>query len=390
MKQTRCRCCGALLHHLYTFGTLPLPNVFSARTVSSRYPLILCYCRSCGLVQLGYIVDPKKIFPKYGYVSSASAPLVSHLSAIAKDSIRRYRLGKHSKVLDIGANDGTLLSAFGPRVGVRVGIDPAGAVTHLAHDAGIHMIHDFFGERAAHRLVRGFGQFDLITCTHTLANIVDFGDFFRGIDRVLSPTGAVIFEVGLADPLTQKGRFDSVYHEHYAYFSKESLSALLGEYHFVVTDMSVEPIQGASLLIHATRGVPAKWKHTRARLSPVRFRQSVERYTQHMKRLVGAYKGKMIVGFGAPAKAVTLVHVCELASHISAFVDSTPAKQGRLFPGTNRRIYPESYLTDHRPDAVILFSWSYADVMIPKLKTLVREPIDVIIPFPKLIRIRVK
>lgn len=383
MLQTTCRICGKRLHSLYTFGRIPLANIFThGADRTRRYPLTLTQCGGCGLVQLGYIVNPANIFPQYGYVSGASGPLVEHLTQLARETIVRLKLSRRSAVLDVGANDGTFLKALGRGVGLRVGVDPARAVSSLTKDKGIHMVSSFFSEPVARRLVKKYRPFDLIISTHTLANIIDFRDYFRGIDAALAPDGRLIIEVALVDSVISKGYFDSIYHEHYAYFSPETLEALLARHGFVVSATRRLPFQGGSLLVYARRGKILK--ETTIRLNTSDIKKTIGAYKKKMSTLMKRYKGKTVVGFGAPAKAVTLVHVCDLAPYLGAFVDSTKMKQGHMFPGTRARIYPETYLKIHAPDAIVLFSWNYADAILPKIKRLVKGPVDVIIPFPKL------
>lgn len=365
---------------------MPLANIFTQTNKRVHtFPLILSQCSVCGLVQLGDIVKPGDIFPRYGYVSGASEPLIEHLTDLARDSITRFKLNRKSSVLDVGANDGTFLTALGSRVGLRVGIDPARAVSKLISDQAVHMVPSFFNERTAALLVRKFRRFDLIVSTHTLANIVDFGEYFHGIDTALSPDGTLILEVGLSDTVIGKGYFDSIYHEHYAYFSRETLAYLLALYGFVITRATRLPYQGGSLLVYARRRTAGKGTAIRIKKPRMvhNFGKFIEDYKSTMAHMMKKYSGKTVIGFGVPAKAVTLVHVCGLSPYISAFVDSTKMKQGYIFPGTHARIYPESYISGRHIDAIILFSWNYAPSIIPKIKTLLNGHIDIIIPFPK-------
>jgi hypothetical protein len=383
MKQRVCRICGKRLTSVYSFGLLPLANIFTAKKSHARYPLVLCRCTGCGFIQLGDIVPPEKIFPRYGYVTGASEPLRQHLSLLADISIKSAGLSEKSSVLDIGANDGTFLRALGGRARLRVGVDPA-PVTESVE--GVVMVHKFFTERLARTMARKYGTFELITLTHTLANIVDLHDLMAGIMLLLKENGVLVIEVGDAGRMMQKGCFDSIYHEHYSYFSAGALSYLLSRYDFRIVKREILPDQGGSIRVWARRGVvKVKIPNVILQADVGAFKQSIESYNKKLRHMLAAYKGKTVIGFGAPAKAVTLVHVANLVPYISAFVDSTGIKQGRLFPGTDIRIYSESYLTAHKPDAIILFSWNYRDTIIPKIKKLAAgaRPV-IIIPFPQL------
>lgn len=379
MKIHACRICNNNLRLVYSFGRMPLANVFTAKKMAARYPLELCQCTGCGLIQLGYIVPPGKIFPRYRYVSGASEPLVSYLTTLAAQCIKTCHLTKKSTVLDIGANDGTFLRAFGNRVLRGVGVDPAPVGTY----AGVERL--FFTKKSALKLRRTYGTFDLVSATHTLANIVDLHDFMEGVSLLLAPMGTFVVEVGCADTVVKEGYFDSVYHEHYSYFSPETLRLLLSMHGFTTSKVERLSMQGGSLRVWAKRGVvkqktPKKFPQIDARA----FKKSMETYNKDLRRTLAPYKGKTVIGFGAPAKAITLVYAAKLALYISAFVDSTTVKQGHVFAGTDIHIYPETYLHTHAADAIILFSWNYAGTILPKIKKLAAGRPAIIIPFPQL------
>jgi len=392
MKQTTCRVCGKKLNLLYAFGDVPVANVFDLGARVQTHPLPLCICRGCGLVQLGYIVPPKDIFPAYRYTSSASEPLVAHLNALAKSSVALFAHPEKAAVLDIGANDGTFLLALGRRVRLRVGVDPASVVSKKSVDAGIIMKHAFFSARVARSLLRTHGPFDLIVATHTLANVVDLHDFFRGISLVLRDTGIVILEVGDVDTILKKGCFDSVYHEHYSYFSAATIRYLLSLHGFRMKKIEKLPMHGGSIRIVAVRSakimaIPPGALHS-ARISSV-FQKRITKYKVRIKNVLEKYSGKVVIGFGAPSKAATLFHVAGLSGIVTAFVDSTPQKQGLVFPGTTIPIYTENYIRDKQVGAIILFSWNYAPLVLKKIRALVSGHTDVIIPFPTLRVVRV-
>ena len=385
MYQHTCRMCGRSLSSVYSFGRVPLANVYSPAP-HKRFPLIFSVCKMCGLYQLGYIVSPKSIFPHYGYVSGSSQPLVRHLQELAGECIKRLKLTKRSAVLDIGANDGTFLAAFGRRVGLRVGVDPAGNLGRAVGDRDIRMVPEFFGNKTAAELVRKLGTFDLISVSHTLANVTDMHDFLRGITRALAPDGTVVIEVGSVDTIVRHGDFDGIYHEHYTYFSRKTITQLLALHGLRVISARTLQTQGGSILVFAKHGRVSALKQEKPDLKKLKplFIKNLDTYIRRMNGMMSEYRGKTVVGVGAPAKAVTLVHACGLAPYLCAFVDSTPVKQGQLFPGTNVRIYPEEYLAHNAIDALIVFSWNYADAVLPKIKKLVSGRPDIIIPFPKL------
>lgn len=334
------------------------------------------YCSSCLLGQTGETVEPKDIFSEYHYQTSASAPLIRHLSALAK-TIQTY---KPFSVLDIGCNDGTLLSFFA-KTGVRIlGVEPAKNIATLARRRGIPVIADFFGEKLARSIRKTYGMFDVITVTHTLANIPDLPDFFRGIKMLLHPKGTLIIEVASFEDMCKTGAIDSVYHEHYWYFSRHSLRYVLEDAGFSVQRIQHTTSQGGSLQVFAKiNGV--RRVHGRPKTPVIETDRTRRRLLDALRR----FRGKTVAGFGAPAKSVTLLNWLQLSNKDIAFiVDATQEKQGRVIPGTAIPVYPEEYLLGKHVDAVIIFSWNYRSEILRKLSRLVPRGTPIIIPFPTL------
>jgi SAM-dependent methyltransferase len=392
MKLTRCRYCKGKLKTVLALGNLPLVNYFPKITEvgrEKRYPLNLCVCNSCGLTQLDYIVPAKDIFTHYHYTTGASGPLIDSLRELAETTMRRLHLTSKHRVLDIGSNDGTLLTFFVKKgIGV-LGVEPSRAMGRVAEGKGVQTIKTFFRESIAHKIVRQYGQFDVIFATHTLANIVDLSDFFRGVKEVLAPEGEVIIEVGYLKSMLEKGQFDAIYHEHYSYFSLLSLSRILGDHGLTIVDASFPPAQGGSLRIVA--------KHSDEVVHPMRISEDirVKDYDLFAKRVVEfrsafltllrRYKGKNIVGFGAPAKSVTLLNYCNIGEHLFSYiVDSTPAKHGRVLPGIHTSILPESTLNDHPADVIVILAWNYKEAIMMKIKKVQQDDLVIIVPFPVL------
>lgn len=391
MYQHVCRICRGALFRVYDFGPMPVANIFpliGSKKKDRLYPLDLCICTSCGLLQLGYIVPAERIFPQYPYASHASYPLVVHLRTLADRCIRNFHLNKESKVLDIGANDGTLLTAFEGKVGLCVGVDPAKTILRLVENKNMHFVPDFFTDETAKEIVRTYGTFDLICATNVLANVIDFHDFFRGVARALAPKGTLVIEVGSADTIMNEGCFDSVYHEHYAYFSRSTIRLLLSYHNLDVTRIEHIAMHGGSLRVTAVKRAHMRQKkrvvHGVTNALIAKFRRSMDAYKNRMETLFVRYRGKTVVGFGAPAKAVTLLHTTNLTHAITAVVDDTPSKQGHMIPATGIPIYEESYLTKKPIHAIMLLSWNYSDEILKKIRSYDLGHPDIIVPFPRL------
>ncbi|MEK7533418.1 MAG: class I SAM-dependent methyltransferase [Patescibacteria group bacterium] len=390
MKRHVCRYCRKPTQSVVSFGNIPLVNYFPGQGEAAevkRYPLVLYYCPSCKLGQTGVTVPPEDIFPLYHYVTGSSLPLVTHLTKLAAMVEKNKYLQKNASVLDIGCNDGSLLSVFAKK-GYRVlGVDPAKNIATLAKSRGIPVITDFFGENLAKKIRETHGQFQIIMITHTLANIPDLRDFLRGVVLLLTPGGTLIIEVASWEDMVDRGQIDAVYHEHYYYFSESSLVRILNQSGLVVTHMIRNPAQGGSTQVIATPGniqkrIPLR-QVSAQKLATLAKRSSA--YRVKLRGLIRKYRNKTVIGFGAPAKAVTLLNWAGItAKDITFVVDSTPVKQGRVLPGVNIPIYPEEYVKGKHIDAVVLLAWNYRDEILKKIFKLIGRSTSVITPFPRL------
>jgi cyclopropane fatty-acyl-phospholipid synthase-like methyltransferase len=395
MKRTRCRYCKGKLKQVLALGNLPLVNYFPKSSEidrEKRYPLNFCVCTACGLAQLDYIVPVKDIFTHYHYTTGASGPLIEGLRKFAESTIQRLQLTPSHHVLDIGSNDGTLLSFIAKKGIGTLGVEPSRAMGRIAEGRGVKTIKTFFNEKIAHKIARQYGQFDVIFVTHTLANIIDLSDFFRGVKEVLAPQGELIIEVGYLLSMLEKGQFDAIYHEHYSYFSLISLSRILTDHGFTIIDAAFPPAQGGSLRVvvkHAEEVVhPMKISENIQEKDFVSFAKQVEQFRNNFQALIKLYKGKKIVGFGAPAKSVTLINFCNIEKDLFSFItDSTSAKHGRVLPGIHIPIMSEAALKVHLADVIVILAWNYQDEILNKLTRLLEKKTTVIIPFPKLRRI---
>ncbi len=389
MKTHACRYCGSVTKKILDLGVMPLVNYFPTekeKDVVKKYPLTLQYCRVCKLGQTGVIVRPANIFPRYQYVTGTSVPLVSHLSGLA-DMVSKKYLSKTAAVLDIGCNDGTLLSFFAKRGHRVLGVDPAKSVRSEKAVETVPVIVDFFSKKIAKKILQDYGQFQCITLTHTLANIPNLQDFMDGITVLLAPQGRLVIEVASFEDMMQNGQIDAVYHEHYYYFSEYFLVKMLQDFGLCVERIMRDSPQGGSTIIIATAG-SVKVKPTVRQVSTAmvfRIAKFAKRYRTQLRKVIRSYKGRHVVGLGAPAKAVTLLNWAGLSrGDIQYVVDSTPQKQGRYIPSVDIPVYPESYIVGKPVDAVILLAWNYRDEMLKKFRTVLSKNVCIIAPFPRL------
>lgn len=390
MRIKNCRLCRALLTKVISFGNIPIPNYFPLKhefEAQKKYPLNFCYCNSCGLTQLGFIVSPIVLFKEYHYLTSASKPLIDHLKNLAETCVEEFNLTKNSKVLDIGCNDGTFLKTFRNKDIFSLGIEPVLNVAKIAEKEGILIIQDFFNEDLSAKILNNYGKFDLITATRVLANVLDLKSFIYGVKKILNSNGVFVAEVADLHNMLLRNQFDSIYHEHYSYFSKEPIQKLLNEAGLNIFKIQKTPFQGGELRIFATHADGITNKKIGVKITSrdyVRFAKNVLNYKKNIQDFFNEIKGAIVAGFGAPAKAVTLLNYCNLGKDVIKFiVDSTAYKQGRFLPGVHIPIYNEDYLRRKKIDFILLLAWNYKDQILEKIRK-VDKDVKIIIPFPKL------
>lgn len=402
-----CRVCEQnSLKQILALGDMPPVNYFPTEKElghpPKQYPLNLCLCKNCGLVQLDEVAPCEKLFENYHYLTSASRPLIDHFRALAEESVARRFAHPGDKVLDIGANDGTLLFEFQKKGFKTLGVDPSLNAVEAAHRIGIEVIPSFFSEKAAEAIHHKHGQFNIITATNVLAHTDDVRGFLRGVNRLLAPKGVFIVEFAHLLDMVVKNQFDVIYHEHLSYFSFSPLEKLFEMFDLKIFDGKKILTQGGSLRIYAMHK-----DHVRHGASPSldsiiqeekensitdlttlqRFAMQVQQFREDFRELIFDIKKKKrkIVGVGAPAKGVILLNYCDVgASEIDYIVDSTPLKQGRFFPGSHIPVYAEQKLESDHQDYFLLLSWNFQETILEKLKPYREHGAKVIIPFPKL------
>lgn len=389
MKIQNCRVCGGKLELIISLGKIPIVNYFpNAKEAKNqkRYPLDVYFCTNCSLVQLGYIISPEKVFKNSHFLTSAASPLVQYLEKFAETLISSSGLKKSGRILDIGTNDGSLLNAFKKRGFEVLGVEPSRLACSLGRDKGIEILNDFFNFALSEKILRSYGKFDVITATRVLANIVDLNDFLLGVKNLLNESGIFAVEVDAFDELSQKGEFDTFYHEHYSYFTPESINYLFRKNGLKIVFEERTPFRGGELRVFAVKDGGSIPNFKVPNLYDYKlFAQKVVDYKMEVRSLFSKIQGSKIAGFGAPAKGVTFLNYIGLDDKkISYIVDATPYKQGRLIPGMHIPVYPENHLLKDKPDYCLLLAWNYKDEIIGKVKNLLPGGSKIIVPFPKL------
>jgi len=383
MTNGSCRFCAAELTRSFVdLGRSPLANSFlgtdDLRRMEPFYPLHAYVCDNCLLVQLEEYQSAENIFSDYLYFSSYSAMWLRHCRDYAEQMAERYRLGASSLVVEIASNDGYLLQYFKERdIGV-LGVEPAANVARVAIEKGIATEVAFFGTDTARRLVAQGRQADLTAANNVLAHVPDLNDFVAGFKILLKPTGIATFEFPHLLRLIQERQFDTIYHEHFSYFSLLVADRILAHHGLAVFDAEELPTHGGSLRVFAA---PAEARVPRSgRVGAViaaeraagldrpdsygDFGNAVtEVKCRLLEFLIGARReGKTVAGYGAPAKGNTLLNYCGVGPELIPYtVDLSPHKQGRYLPGVQIPIHAPQRIFETRPDYVLVLPWNLKD-----------------------------
>jgi SAM-dependent methyltransferase len=383
----------------------PLANAFVPPERLDRkqetYPLDVFYCHECSHAQLLDIVDPKILFEHYVYVSGTSQVFVKHFAEYADFLVRRFALAPQSLVVDIGSNDGTLLSSF-HAAGMRVlGIDPAKEISAASTARGVETINDFFTPQLAARIVAERGQAQVVTANNVFAHIDDLAAVLEGVRTLLTPSGVYVFEVSYLLDVWEKTLFDVIYHEHLDYHSVKPLRRFLDRHGFELIEVqrvdshggslrAITQIKGGPHTVHPSVAAAVAYEESVGldRLETLQaFAERVQRLKNELQALLQDIKrqGKRIAGFGAPAKATTLMYHFGIGRDLIDFIiDDSPLKQGLFTPGRHIPVVPSTAIADQRPDYLLILAWNFAPSIIAKNEEFRRRGGKFIVPVPKL------
>ena len=349
------------------------------------FPLNVRICDSCQLVQLPEYVAPEEIFTEYAYFSSYSDSFVQHARDYVELAVERLGLGPSSFVVEVASNDGYLLQHFVERGIPVLGIEPAENVAAAAHERNVPTQIAFFGRDTAEALVADRGHADLVIGNNVLSQAPHLNDFVAGIQVLLAPEGTATIEFPHLMQLLEANLFDTIYHEHFTYFSLLTAERVFAEHGLTVFDLDEIPTHGGSLRLYIrhredeSRSVSERVERFRAReesaglasFEPyVAFRARIEETKRALLEfLIEARRaGKSVVGYGAPGKANTLLNYCGIRTDLVEYtVDRNPYKHGRFTPGTHIPIFPPERIAQTRPDVIWILPWNLRDEIVEQL-----------------------
>jgi SAM-dependent methyltransferase len=403
MGITNCRSCGGNdLRVILDLGSQPIANaLLRAEELSrpeARYPLMLAFCRACALLQVTETIPADILYRRdYPYFSSSSPALLKHSAEHVEALTRKYELGPSSFVVEVGSNDGYLLSNFADRGIDCLGIDPADGPVARANAIGVPTINDFFGSRCAEQLASQGKLADVVIANNVVAHVDDINDFVAGFTRLLKPTGVAVFEFAYALNLIEHCEFDTIYHEHLFYHTLHGLTPLFKRHGLYLNDVERLPIHGGSLRLTVSR-TPARSVELDALLSHEAalgvdkvsfYNDFADRVRALRDSLAGLLvseqqKGKRIACYGAAAKGATLINYLDLGEGFFEFVaDANPYKQGKYIPGQRIPIRHPDRLVADQPDYVLLLVWNFAGEVMRQQAAYRERGGSFIIPVPE-------
>jgi SAM-dependent methyltransferase len=388
--EKKCRFCETHLDHTFVdLGMSPLANSYlngeQLYEMEPFYPLRVYVCKMCYLVQLPMSESPDTIFSNYAYFSSYSDTWLKHVSDYTKLMIDRFKFDSHSRVVEIASNDGYLLQYFKEKEISVLGIEPAQNVAKAAQKAGIPTIVTFFGTQTATKLADESKYADLLIGNNVLAHVPDINDFVKGMKIILKQKGIITIEFPHLMKLMEENQFDTIYHEHFSYFSFTTVDKIFANHGLAIFDVDELPTHGGSLRIYVrhtentSQPIDQKVIHMKNRESQDGFIH-LEHYltfsekVKEIKRRILAFlinikrDGKSIVGYGAPAKGNTLLNYCGIRSDfIDYTVDRSPHKQRHYLPGTHIPIYSLDMINKTKPNYVLILPWNLKDEIMQQM-----------------------
>jgi SAM-dependent methyltransferase len=385
-----CRFCGAELRHSFAdLGSTPLANSYlradQLDAAEAFYPLHAYVCEHCFLVQLPVVASPETIFSEYAYFSSTSTSWLEHARRYAESAVARFGLDEGSQVVEVASNDGYLLQFFRERGVPVLGIEPARNVAEAALARGIPTRVEFFGTESARRLVAEGTRADLLVANNVLAHTPALNDFVEGIAVALAPAGTATLEFPHLLRLVERSEFDTIYHEHFSYFSLLVAERVFERAGLALVEVEELPTHGGSLRIYARHAQAAG--RTSESVERVRTAEqeaglaSIDVYADFEARVRAAKRdllellvklkreGRSVVAYGAAAKGATLLNYCGIrGDFVDYVVDRSPHKQGLFMPGVRLPIHAPERVAETRPDYLLLLAWNLQDEIAQQME----------------------
>lgn len=404
----KCNFCNSPLKHLIVdLGMQPLceERVYpeNLNQMEPYFPLNVYVCEKCFLVQVPETVSPEIIYEDYAYFSSFSTSWLEHAKRYVEYVVPRFGINGDSLVAEVASNDGYLLQYFREKNIPVLGIDPSKEVAEYAiREKGIPTEILFFGEEASKSLVEKYGKADLIIGNNVLAHVPNINDFIKGLKVFLKPSGSITMEFPHLQRLVEENQFDTIYHEHFSYFSFSVVNRIFVSHGIKIFDVDELLTHGGSLRIygcHIENGnmmISEKVTSLLEReeglgIEDLEYYHSFSEKVKETKRKILEFliqakrEGKTVVGYGAPGKGNTLLNYCGVRTDfIDYTVDQSPFKQGNYLPGTHIPIYSPGKLKKTKPDYVLILPWNLKSEIISRNKYIYEWGGRFVVPIPSL------
>ncbi|MDR4464463.1 MAG: class I SAM-dependent methyltransferase [Nitrospira sp.] len=400
-----CRFCDRPLQHTFAnLGMSPLANSYiksaQMNQVERFFPLHALVCDGCFLVQLQEFESPEAIFGDYAYFSSFSDSFLQHAKTYVEMAVDRFKLNGKSQVVEVASNDGYLLQYFVQKGVPVLGIEPAANVAEVARKRGITSLVKFFGTQTALEMKQEGRQADLLVGNNVLAHVPNLNDFVAGIKIVLKAEGVVTMEFPHLVRLIEDGLFDTIYHEHFSYFSFFTVEQVFAKHGLVLFDVEEVSTHGGSLRIygrhaeHHARPISPRVAELKQRekdlkldrLEPyLTFSGRVEQVKRNLLRFLIDAKDakKVIAAYGAPAKGNTLLNYCGIRTDfIDYTIDRSPHKQGQYLPGSHIPILSPDAAKETKPDYLLILAWNLKDEIMEQMRFIREWGGRFVVPLP--------
>ena len=402
-----CRFCDELLEKIFLdLGETPLANSYlSDEEIDNNeesFPLKVLVCKKCYLVQLEEFKTPQNIFSNYAYFSSYSKSFLNHAKNYVDMMINRFQINQNNFVVEIASNDGYLLQYFKEKNIPLLGIEPAKNIAKNAEEKGIKTISEFFGEKFSIELIKEYKKADLIICNNVIAHVPKINDFVSGLKLLMSKTGILTIEFPHLMELVEHNQFDTIYHEHFSYLSFFVIKNILEKNGIKIFDVEKIHTHGGSLRVFCThtenndiiikKSVDELVKSENEKgMMEMNF---YENFSTKINSTVDQFldfcnkakkDNKKLIGYGAPAKANTLLNYCKIKNNLIEYVtDLSPHKQGLYLPGSHLPIKSPEEIKKSKPDFVIIFPWNLQDEIIKQIDFIREWGGKFVIPIPNL------
>jgi len=401
-----CRLChSAKLDKVLSLASTPPANELLVASgdvkAQEKFPLDLYFCTECYHLQLLDVVSPERLFNNYVYVSGTTPSFRQHFQQYASQIIKDYAVDIDSLIVDIGSNDGTLLSSF-KDLGMRVqGVDPAIEISAKASANGIDTITAFFTSEIAQNIKESKGTAKIVLANNVFAHVDNLHGILEGVNILLDLDGIFVIEVSYLKDVIDKTLFDTIYHEHLDYHSVGPLRSFFKKNQFEVIDVVAIESHGGSIRVVAQKK-NGKYRERPSVDSFVAreaasglflaetfrsFEHKINRLGHDLKKLISSVKaeGKTIAGYGLPAKATTLMHQFDIGSDaIDYVVDDSPLKQNLYSPGYGIKIVNSQVLKTDTPDYIIVLAWNFAEPIIKNLNWFLEDGGIIVVPLPEI------